>query len=58
MLTITTIFQQELAQICDHGGNCAWGTVPVVKEDGNIQGNQCRLELVCNPEIMVCQQKL
>lgn len=29
--------------------------MPVVKVDGNIQGNQCRLELVCNPQTPVCK---
>ena len=28
----------------------------MVKVDGNIQGNQCRLELVCNTEEMVSNQ--
>ena len=44
--------------MCDNGGHCTWSTVPVVKVDGNIQGNQCRLELVCNSEEKVCIYKV
>ena len=38
---------QELSNICDHGGHCTWSTIPIVTIDGNIRGNQCKLELLC-----------